>query len=158
MPFDFVITSVSFQPATSDKSGSKPVIAHSVVCGKFPDDSEFACRFSELHGAYLEGERVRNKRLPEPTELAQALREYYREVQNAQVANLVSQNRANDLRRIREQQAITGKTPLPEHNHEEADPSVMQLEAEILAEAKRAEELGIEGDAPVPPGPRKTRR
>lgn len=151
---DFTITSVSFQPATSDKGGSKAIMAHSVVRGELADRTEFEARFSESASAYLDGERLRNKRLPDAGELAQALRDWYRDKQNQQVATLVSRNRQDELNRIMAQKAA-GATVTVTHNHAAANPDLMRIESDVISEAEAAEALGIGDDAPVPPRKRR---
>lgn len=126
------IIEVASVQATTPKTSPRTVPAHVAITGSYGKRG-FTCGFVEITQAYLyvRGELSDVAQLPPNGVMASALRSYYREIQNAQLAQLNEQNRADMAKEI----SKTGAAAyVPKHNTHGVDAALSRMEAEVHSE------------------------
>lgn len=111
---------------------TRPTPAHIKVVGEY-DGSGFSCGFVEFSSTYLyaAGEITSIKELPPVNEMASAVRAYYREVQEKQLAQLAEQNR-NDM--AAEMKRVGVAAYVPRMNTHGVDSNLTRMEADLHRE------------------------
>lgn len=134
METTIVIRQVETMEAQPAKSGARPVRAHTVITGDY-DERGFRVAYDESTSQYLhviKGAEIEHvKDMPPVREMETALRAYYRDVQNGQIAALTEQNRVDmvaDMHR-RGVQAF-----VPRMNSHGVDSQLSRMEADVQRE------------------------